>query len=154
MKFKIIISGLVALICSVNVFAKGDEFTQSIYIVNQLATKLEDPGMTPTDLSISYFNGGASPCWKVFLSYRKDVTIHAGPTQGCKSKVNRIEIKPMVMLDKLKVYENTVNVDVDTTKFSTQITVDEDRNPLFDARTGLISTPGTLKTTTSSQFAG
>lgn len=131
----------------------GNNFTQSIQVVNLLANHtLSDTGMTPTGVLIKYFNGGSSPCWSTTLNYQNDATIHAGPTQGCQAKVNMIEIMPLLVADKLKTYQGPIKINIDTSKFASQITIIQEQGPLFDIKTGLVTTPGTFQTRVQAQL--
>lgn len=132
----------------------GNQYTQSIQVVNLLAnTLLPDPGMTPTSVLIRYYNGGSEPCWSNTLSYQDDVTIHAGPTQGCLNKVFKVTITPMLVAGKLETYQGPITVDIDTTKYANQITIHQERAPVFDIQSGLVSSPGTIKAKIQAQFA-
>lgn len=122
------------------------EFNQAIQVVNLLANHtLPDAGMTPTPIIIKYYNGDKQPCWIATLNYQDDYTIHAGPTQGCRTKVTSIEISPMVVAEKLKTYQSDVSVTIDITKYASQITVIQDLAPVFASSNGLVEKPGTLQ---------
>lgn len=127
-------------------------FTQEIHVTNLLANdELPDPGMTPTAILVDYFNGGQYPCWTSHLAYHEDVTIHAGPSQGCREKVSRIVISPTMTADKLKTYLAPFHVEIDTGKYATQIIVVQNTPPTFDSKTGLASISGTAKVKTQAQ---
>ncbi len=130
----------------------ANQFTQEIHVTNLLANdELPDPGMTPTAILVDYYNGGQYPCWTNHLAYHEDVTIHAGPSQGCREKVSRIVISPTMTADKLKTYLAPFHVVIDTSKYATQIIVVQDTPPTFDAKTGLASISGTAKVKTQAQ---
>lgn len=131
----------------------ANQYTQSIYVVNFLANKnIADPGMTPTAILVDYYNGDQKPCWSKRINYQEDDTIHAGPTQGCVNKVNRVVVTPMAVAEKLNIYQGPAEVAIDTTKYSTQITITQDKSPLFDTQNGLVATPGTIQIKTQSQL--
>lgn len=146
-----------ALTCA-NAFAEetaplANNYIQEIHVVNLLANnELTDPGMTPTAILVDYYNGGTWPCWTNHLAYRDDVTIHAGPTQGCKTKVTRVVISPTMMADKLKTYLAPIYAEIDATKYATQIIVLQNTPPTFDSKTGLASISGTAKVQMQSQM--
>ncbi|MBA3660320.1 MAG: hypothetical protein H0W64_01185 [Gammaproteobacteria bacterium] len=135
------------------VTAQANNFIQSIQVVNLLAnTTLPDPGMTPTTIIVKYYNNASYPCWVSTLSYQQDTAIHAGPTQGCVTKVNMVEITPLLVGEKLRTYQGPVQVQVDTSKYASQITVVQNQAPVFDPSNGLIVTPGTIKAKVQAQF--
>lgn len=127
-------------------------YLQSVQIVNLLANNnLTNAGMTTTSILVKYFNGSNQACWVATLYYQDDYTIHAGPTQGCREKVNRVEITPLLSFEKLQTYQATVNVPLDPAKYAYQITVIQDQEPLFDRRSGLIEKSGTIQTKIQAQ---
>jgi hypothetical protein len=130
----------------------NNRFTQSVYVANLLGNpNITDAGMTGTSIVVQYFTSNSYPCWTSTLGYQEEVTIHAGPTQGCKTKVNKVVIIPIVMGDKLKTYEGPVSTDIDVSKFSSQIVVMQDQPPFFDENTGLVAKSGTIKLQVQSQ---
>lgn len=147
---------LATTICAIPAaMAEPNQFTQEIHVVNLLAnTDLPDPGMTPTAIIVDYYNGSSWPCWTNHLTYQQDVTIHAGPTQGCKAKVNRVVISPTLAADKIKTYVAPIYVEIDPRQYSTQIMVVQQTPPSFDTLTGLASTSGTATTRVQAQLAG
>lgn len=123
-----------------------DEYTQVISINNALANKPENVSATRTPIHVEYFNNGNKRCWQNNLQFGEGVTIHAGPTQGCVEKVSRIEVSPITPVNgRLYTYEGTISININTGKFSNMITIKQDRAPSFNADTGLIDKPGTLK---------
>lgn len=148
--------GLIITTCMSQAHAEPaytNQFTQEIHVVNLLAnTDLPDPGMTPTAVVVDYYNGGSWPCWTNHLTYRQDVTIHAGPTQGCREKVHRVVISPTLTADKIKTYQAPIYVEIDPSQYSTQIMVVQKTPPTFDTQTGLANISGTATTKTQAQF--
>lgn len=133
--------------------AAANNYIQEIHVANLLANhELTDPGMTPTAVVVEYYNGSSRPCWSNHLDYRDDVTIHAGPTQGCKNKVTRVVISPMLTADKLKTYLAPVYAEIDPSKYATQIIVMQNTPPAFDSKNGLVSMSGTAKVQMQSQL--
>lgn len=131
---------------------QGD-YTQSIQIVNLLANNtLPDPGMTPTTFIVKYYNGSAYPCWYATLNYHDDYTVHAGPNLGCREKVDRVEITPNPVAEKLRTYQPGLILPVDTSKFLTQITIVQGAPPLFDANNGMVIQSGTMQARIQSQL--
>lgn len=121
-------------------------YQQTISIMNVLAnTNLPDPGMTPTPLIVKYYNGGTLPCWTAAVNYQDEYIAHAGPGLGCVNKINQISIIPVVVAEKLAVYRGPLNIDIDVSKFSTQIIISEESEPQFDPRSGLVSAPGSMR---------
>ncbi len=121
-------------------------YQQTISIVNVLAnTNLPDPGMTPTPIIVKYYNGGTLPCWAAAVNYQDEYIAHAGPGLGCVNKINQIIIMPVVVAEKLAVYHGPVIINVDVSKFSTQIIISEEREPQFDAQSGLVSVQGSIR---------
>lgn len=153
MKRQSILIGILSLACATQLFAApvnntaaaSDDYTQSIHVVNLLANDtLSDPGMTPTGIIVKYFNGSMLPCWINTLNYREDVTIHAGPRQGCINKVNQIVITPILVADKLKTYLGSVSVDIDTSKFANYLTIIQKQGPTFDMQSGMVTQSGSM----------
>jgi hypothetical protein len=157
MKTRFLLTAIAACIISpsyaANTDALANQYIQEIHVVNLLANNdLTDPGMTPTAILVDYYSSGSWPCWTNHLAYRDDITIHAGPTQGCKQKVNRVVITPMMTFDKLRTYVAPVHLEIDQTKYATQIIVLQDTPPSFDNNSGLVITSGTMRAQTQSQL--
>lgn len=128
-------------------------YTQSIQVINLLEnSELENPGMTPTPIVVQYFNGSDKPCWVSKLNYQEDVVTHAGPNLGCKEKISRISIEPSLVADKLNTYGAPISVEIDTTKFATQVIVLQAQAPVFNAKNGLVDQAGTIQTKTQTQL--
>lgn len=151
--FRLMATSVLAMVCVTQVLAADerqgiaatDEFTQSIHVVNLLANdSLPDAGMTPTSIIVKYYNGSALPCWTNTLKYRDDVTIHAGPRQGCINKVNQVVITPVLVADKLKTYLGSLSVDIDTTKFANYLTIIQNQAPTFDTQSGMVVQSGSM----------
>jgi hypothetical protein len=153
MKRQSMLIGVLSVLCTTQLFAANvsemaaasDDYTQSIHVVNLLANDtISEPGMTPTGIIVKYFNGNTLPCWTNTLNYRDDVTIHAGPRQGCINKVNQIVITPVLVADKLKTYLGSVSVDIDTSKFANYLTIIQKQAPSFDTQSGMVVQSGSM----------
>ena len=122
------------------------EYTQILHVVNLLAnTGLADAGMTETPVIVKYYNGGANPCWTTTLNFRQDTVVHAGPGLGCDNKINQVIVMPSLVADKLKTYHGPASIEVDTTKYSTHLTMIQDQAPLFDNQNGLVASSGSIR---------
>lgn len=127
-------------------------FTQSIQVVNLLANhNLDEVGMTPTPFIVQYYNGEKQPCWIATLNYQDDYTIHTGPTQGCRTKVDTIEFIPTFVAEKLKPYDTPITLKLDLTKYAHQITIIQNTSPTFSSSTGLVTQAGTLQAKVQAQ---
>lgn len=154
MKKNIIVSSIfLSLAFSAPAFAIMDaqdldlkaEYTQSIHIVNLLAnTGLSDSGMTATPVIVKYYNGGSNPCWTTTLNFHQDTSAHAGPGLGCVAKINQVVIMPLVVADKLKTYTGPSTVSIDTSKYSTHLTIIQSQAPVFDSQSGLVANSGSI----------
>jgi hypothetical protein len=126
------------------------DYIQAIQITNYLAdTTTGDTGITPTAVNVEYYINSVV-CWKNKLDYQDDVTIHAGPSQGCKTKVTKIVVTPLPVFDKLKVYAGAQTVTIGPADYVSQIIIVQDTAPVFDSH-GSVVTPGTLKIQKQSQ---
>ncbi|VVC75661.1 hypothetical protein AQUSIP_09510 [Aquicella siphonis] len=120
--------------------------SQSIQITNLLAnTDLQDSTMTQTSVMVSAYNGGKSPCWSAKVDYQNDYTFHVGPRLGCTDKIYQLVIDPIPVGGKLKTYTGPYGINIDVSKFATQIILVQDQKPEFDPLNGMIKTPGTMK---------
>ena len=137
----------------VNPVIHANQYNQTIYVANLLANNdLPAPGMTTTPVLVKYFNGAARPCWYLTINYQSDAIVHAGPGQGCAAKVTMIEITPLLVAEKLNTYGAPVTLNIDTTKFSNQVTILQQRAPVFDSASGLVTTPGSIKINYQAQY--
>ncbi len=125
-------------------FVGSNDYTQVISINNVLANKPNNVTGTRTPIHVNYYMSNGKSCWWNELQFGEGITIHAGPNQGCLTKVTRVEIYPLPTAGKLHPYEGTINVSVDPSKFSSMITVKQNSAPVFNAETGMIDKPGTL----------
>lgn len=128
------------------------EYIQSIQLVNLLANNLiKNVGMTPTSIIVKYYDDTSTPCWIATLQYQDDYTIHAGPTQGCRNKISRIEICPQLVFNKLNVYQGQVSINLDVEKYVYQVNVIQESAPQFDPQNGMVIKSGTLTTKIQSE---
>lgn len=129
--------------------------TQSLQVINLLAnTNLTDPGMTTTPVVVKYYNGYEYPCWVSTLGYQTDTTVHAGPGLGCGANITEVIVSPMVVAEKLHTYKGPNVITLDPTKFSYQLTILQDKPPIFDSQSGLVISPGTVKIHLQSMLKG
>lgn len=147
---KCVLIGMLIAMATTTVLARplnlDSNYTQAIHVMNLAANMdLSNVGMTPTTIIVKYFNGGRDACWWDKLDYQQDITIHAGPTQGCVDKVTRVTIEPVAVLDKLQVYDNMLTVTIDPMNFSNQLVVKQEKAPLFNKDNGLVLEPGKIK---------
>jgi len=147
------IAVLLSFVISSQVFAIMDNkdinatggYIQSIHVVNLLAnTIIADPGMTSTPIIVKYYNGYDWPCWTTVLDFHQDTAVHAGPGLGCAAKINQVVVMPAIVADKLKTYRGPVSIDVDTSKYSTHLTVIQNQAPVFDNQNGLVINSGSV----------
>lgn len=131
-------------------------FLQVIQIVNMLSNSvLTNPGMTPTSVTVAFTDSVTTRvCWSTILSYQSDFTLRTGPKQGCLNPVSQVTITPISVGGVLNTYSGPLVVPIDQTKYSTQITIVQDVAPIFDAASGLVSTPGTMQVNQQAQYRG
>jgi hypothetical protein len=154
MKKNIFVSSLLAsVLLSSQAFAIMDakdlnlkgEYTQSIHVVNLLAnTGVADTGMTATPISVKYYNGSDWPCWTTTLDFHQDTAVHAGPGLGCVAKITQVIVMPSMVAEKLKTYKGPASVEIDTTKYSTHLTIIQNQAPVFDTQNGLVTSSGSV----------
>lgn len=133
--------------------ATAPSYLQVIQLVNFLSnTSIVNAGMTPTPVTIQFFDDNSGkPCWTTTLNYLSDFTIHSGPGQNCSTLIQELIITPSVVANLLQTYQGPYTVTLDTTKYSTQITILQDNAPIFDVASGLVATSGTIKVQTQAQ---
>lgn len=129
-------------------------FLQVIQMVNFLAnTGITNAGMTPTSVTLQFFDDSSGkPCWSTTLAYLADFTIHSGPGQNCPNLITTITVTPINVATLLATYSGPYTVMIDTTKYSSQITIEQATAPIFDTASGLVATPGTIKTAIQAQL--
>lgn len=132
----------------------GATYLQVIQIVNFLSnTSIADPGMTPTSVVVQFYDSATSKvCWTTSLAYLGDFTLHSGPGQNCTGLINQIKVTPNNVATLLQTYTGPYTINVDTTKYSSQITVTQATAPVFDTASGLVATPGTINADIQEQF--
>lgn len=130
-------------------------YSQVIQIVNFLAnTGIASPGMTPTSVKLEFFNNASGkPCWTTTLAYQGDFTIRTGTGQNCSTPIHTITVTPIVVATLLQTYDGPVDVTIDITKYSNQITLQQNNAPVFSAQSGLVTTPGTITSSIQAQVA-
>jgi hypothetical protein len=131
-------------------------FHQVIQVVNMLSNSvLTNPGMTPTSVTVAFTDSVTTRvCWSTILSYQGDFTLRTGPKQGCLNPVSQVTITPITVSGVLNTYSGPLVVPIDQTKYATQLTIVQDVAPIFDAASGLVSTPGTMQVNQQSQYRG
>ena len=134
-------------------FGATSDYTQVISVNNALANRPNEVNMTRTPIHIDYFTKGSSErCWWNELQFGEGVTIHAGADQGCKTKVERVIIKPIIQAGKVGAYDNAFELRLDEGAFSNMITVKQATAPVFNSETGLVEKSGKLTATTAVAF--
>jgi hypothetical protein len=122
----------------------ANHFTQSVSIDNVLHNAALPPAnLTESAIEVNYMINSTS-CWIHTIDYQDDYTIHAGPTQGCKTPITQVivTVKP-VNGSTLPTY-STYTINIDPTKYATQAMVIQDQPPTFDSQSGLVKTSGTI----------
>jgi hypothetical protein len=118
---------------------------QTLQIANVLVNdKITNPGVTETAVQIYFYNvDKKNPCWKQRFDYRNDANIHVASGLGCQTKIDRMTIEPLPVLGKTPAY-SPYTFNIDTTKFVTQILIEQSVPPVFNPQTGGVEIAGTI----------
>lgn len=160
MEMRSLLRHLIIIITLFPGFAAANEhrnlaYSQVIQIVNFLAnTSIASTGMTPTSVKLEFFDDASGKaCWTTTLAYQGDFTIRTGTGQNCSTPIHTITVTPIIVATVLQTYSGPVDVTIDTTKYSNQITIQQLTAPIFSTQSGLVTTPGTITSSIQAQLA-
>ena len=129
-------------------------YLQVIQLVNFLAnTNLSNMGMTPTSVTAQFYTASSSkPCWSTVMPYLADFTIRSGTGQNCTTAITKITILPSPVASLLQTYIGPIDINIDPTKYSSQIMIVQNTAPVFSSTSGLVTTPGTITSQAQAQL--
>lgn len=146
---EILLAAALFIFCS-NSYAA---YLQTIQLVNLLANTTVTTGMTPTAVTIQFYDDNSGKaCWTTTLNYLADFTIHSGAGQSCATAITHLAVTPILVATVLQTYTGPYTVNIDGAKFATQITLIQATAPVFNTANGLVTTPGTIGSEVQDQF--
>lgn len=125
---------------------EANGYLQTVQIINFLSnTALTNQGMTPTAVTIKFFNDtSGKACWTTTLAYQADFTLHSGLGQNCPTAITSLSVTPILVSNVLQTYSGPYTINLDMTKYAYQINIVQDVAPVFESTNGLVKTPGTI----------
>ena len=132
-----------AFIASVPLFAAAGAPIQRIDVVNLLGV-----GATQTPVTLAFVNAGLNPCFTTTLNFQGAMTLWIGTNQACSTAVTDMTITPLPGFNGVDInyaapmYPVAINGNL----YSTQITISQKTEPVYDPGNGELLIPGTIQT--------
>lgn len=142
-----------ALLVSTQAFALNETkaihagFLQQIYILNTLWNQNATGGvrgLTPTSVVVAFNNGGSKPCYTTTLAFNQATTILVGTGEACVAEVLTVSITPVAGPAGM-VYATPTPVTLNGSYYSTEITLTDNADPIFDTTNGAVHAQGSVQ---------
>lgn len=147
----IIIQVVPLLLASANLNATANSPVQRIDVANLLWNNVigGNGGSTKVAVIADFANGGSIPCFSTTLASQGSITVWAGQGQPCTTAITSVTITPLDSPSGLgTVYQAPPDTPINTSLYSTQLSVIQNTAPVFDPENGALISPGTSTTTT------